>query len=66
MSNKNITAVFEGWPGDRLDALCHAIFERHGGKFFGCGTFVGGDKPERDVAYDVPQTSAAACLARLN
>jgi hypothetical protein len=65
MTSKSITAFFAGWPSDPLDDLCHTIFERHGGRFIGCGTFVGGDQPERDVECDVPATSIAACKAEL-
>jgi hypothetical protein len=64
-NNINITAFFEGWPGDPHDHLCNSIFKRHGGEFIGCGTIVAGDKPERDVEYDVAETSANACAAEL-
>jgi hypothetical protein len=61
MNNKSLTAL----PGDPTDELCHSIFKQHGGEFVGDGTYLGGDRPERDVEYDVPRALVASCKAAL-
>lgn len=50
-----ISAYFFDAPGSALDKACNAIFEKHGGRPVGSGTWlIGPGAGERDVEYDVP------------
>lgn len=58
-----ITALFTGIPNDPMDQACKNIFEDHGGKFSGSGTFLANS--ERDIQYWVPKANADKVKAAL-
>ncbi len=59
----NITVYFFGGPGGMLDKAARHIFESHGGRNIGAGTFL--PTGERDVEYDVPNDRVLACREAL-